>query len=179
VTADPLGFSLGLSIGLALGLVPIPLPGLTLQLGTAAAPLLVGLMLGRIGHSGPVSWQLPYATNQALRQFGVLVFLASVGLGAGPDLARALRSGEGLLLAGIGAATTAVLVVALVVLARLAGRGGARVAGTVAGTQGQPAVLEFANERTDADDRVNVVYAQLLPAAFIAKVLAAQILASL
>ena len=179
VTADPIGFSLGLSIGLAIGLIPIPLPGLTLQLGTAAAPLLVGLVLGRIGHTGPVSWQLPYATNQALRQFGVLVFLGSVGLGAGPDLAAALRSGEGLVLAGVGAATTAVLVGSLILLARFTGRGGARAAGTVAGTQGQPAVLSFANERTDGDDRVNLVYAQLFPAAFIAKILAAQVLASL
>ena len=71
------------------------------------------------------------------------------------------------------------LVGSLVLLARFTGRGGARVAGTVAGTQGQPAVLSFANERTDGDDRVNLVYAQLFPAAFIAKILAAQILASL
>lgn len=179
VTADPIGFSLGLAIGLAVGLIPIPLPGMTLQLGTAAAPLIVGLILGRLGHAGPISWQLPFATNQALRQFGILVFLASVGLGAGPDLVTAVRTGEGLALAGLGAAVTSVLVVAIVVLARATGRGGARIAGTVAGAQGQPAVLSFASERTGFDDRVNLVYAQLFPVTFITKILCAQVLAGL
>ncbi|MCC5947908.1 MAG: transporter [Nitriliruptoraceae bacterium] len=179
VTADPIGFSLGLALGLALGLVPIPLPGLTIQLGTAAAPLIVGLVLGRIGHTGSISWQLPFATNQALRQFGVLVFLASVGLGAGPDLLTALRSGEGLALVALGAVITSVLVVSLLGLARAAGRGGARIAGTLAGAQGQPAVLSFAGDRTEHDDRVNLVYAQLFPVTFIAKILCAQVLASL
>lgn len=64
VVADPIGFSLGLLVGLAIGLIPIPLPGTDLRLGTAAAPLIVGLVLGRIGHTGPISWQLPYAPTR-------------------------------------------------------------------------------------------------------------------
>jgi putative transport protein len=179
VTADPIGFSLGLLLGLALGVVPIPLPGLTLQLGTAAAPLLVGLVLGRVGHSGPFAWQLPYATNQALRQLGALLFLATVGLGAGPDLVRALGSGQGLRLFGLGVLVTSTAALALVVLARRLELGGARLAGTLAGAQNQPAILSFAVERSGGDDRVNLAYALLFPPTFVVKILGAQILAGL
>lgn len=179
VVADPIGFSLGLLLGLAVGVMAIPLPGLTLQLGTAAGPLLVGLVLGRLGRTGPVVWQLPYATNQALRQFGVLVFLATVGLGAGPDLAGAIGSARGLQLLGFGALLTTLLAVALVLMGRALELGGARLAGVVAGAQGQPALLSFGVERTDGDDRVNLAYALLFPPTFVAKILAAQVLASL
>lgn len=179
VVADPIGFPLGLLLGLALGVVPIPLPGLTLQLGTAAAPLLVGLVLGRLGHTGPVSWQLPYATNQTLRQFGALMFLATVGLGAGPDLVEALGSGRGLQLFGLGAVLTTVLAVLLLLVVRRLGLGAARLAGTLAGAQNQPAVLQFAVDRTDGDDRVNLAYALLFPPTFVAKILCAQVLATL
>lgn len=179
VVADPIGFSLGLLAGLALGLVPIPLPGTTLQLGTAAAPLVVGLLLGRVGHTGPVSWQLPYATNQALRQFGVLLFLATIGLGAGPELVTALGSFDGLVLLGVGAVLTTLAALALIVVARALQLGAARLAGTIAGGQNQPAILAFAIERTGGDDRVNLAYALLFPPTFIAKIICAQLLASL
>ncbi len=178
VVADPIGFSLGLLLGLALGLVPIPLPGPTLALGTAAGPLLVGLVLGRVGRVGPITWQLPYATNQALRQFGVLLFLATVGLGAGPDLASALGSPRGLQLFGLGAVLTIAMALALLLLARRLELGGPRTAGTLAGVQNQPAILAFAIERTDGDDRVNLAYALLFPPTFVAKILAAQVLAT-
>jgi putative transport protein len=178
VVADPIGFSLGLLLGLALGLVPIPLPGTTLTLGTAAAPLLVGLLLGRIGHTGRITWQLPYATNQALRQLGALLFLATIGLSAGPDLAAALSSSRGLLLFGLGVVLTGAMAAAVIVVARQLELGGARTAGTLAGVQGQPAILSFAIERTDADDRVNLAYALLFPPTFVVKILAAQVLAT-
>ena len=179
VVADPIGFSLGLLLGLALGVVPIALPGMTLTLGTAAAPLLVGLVLGRIGHTGPVSWQLPYATNQGLRQLGILLFLATVGLSAGPDLTEALTSGRGLPLFTLGVVLTSALAAAVLVIARLLQFGGPRVAGTLAGVQNQPAILAFAIERTDGDDRVNLAYALLFPPTFVVKILATQVLASL
>ena len=179
VTASPIGFSLGLLIGLAVGVVPIPLPGPTLQLGTAAAPLLVGLVLGRIGRTGPVVWQLPYATNQALRQLGALLFLATVGLGAGPDLIAAFATPRGVTLLGFGALLTTVTAVALVLLARQLGLGAARLTGTLAGAQNQPAILSFAVERTGGDDRVNLAYALLFPPTFVVKILCAQVLASL
>ncbi len=179
VVADPIGFTLGLLLGLAVGLIPLPLPGTTLQLGTAAAPLLVGLGLGRLGRTGPVVWQLPYATNQSLRQLGALLFLGTVGLGAGPDLATALTTARSLRLLVLGLLVTTLAAVALVAIGRSMGLGAARLAGTLAGAQNQPAILSFAVDRFEGDDRVNLAYALLFPPTFVAKILAAQVLAGL
>ena len=179
VVAQPVGFTLGLLLGLALGVVPIPLPGMTLELGTAAAPLLVGLALGRVGRTGPVVWQLPYATNQSLRQLGVLLFLATVGLSAGPEFAAALTTVRGVTLLGFGAVLTTLAAVALLAIGRWRALGGARLAGTLAGAQNQPAILSFAIDRTDGDDRVNLAYALLFPPTFVVKILAAQVLAGM
>jgi putative transport protein len=179
VVADPVGFSVGLLLGLLVGLVAIPLPSRTLTLGAAAGPLLVGLVLGRAGRTGPVVWQLPYATNQTLRQLGALLFLAVIGLGAGPDLAVALTSTRGLVLLGFGAVLTVVAAAGMLVAARWLGAGGPRSAGIVAGGQGQPAVLATALDRTGGDDRVALTYALLFPPAFLVKIVAAQLLATL
>jgi putative transport protein len=62
-----------------LGLVPIPLPGgSTFRLGFAGGPLVVGLVLGALGRSGPLVWQLPHGANLMLRQLGLTFFLAGV-----------------------------------------------------------------------------------------------------
>ncbi|WP_052666256.1 aspartate:alanine exchanger family transporter [Nitriliruptor alkaliphilus] len=179
VVADPIGFSLGLLLGLVAGLIAIPLPGRTLVLGAAAGPLLVGLVLGRLGRTGPVVWQLPYATNQTLRQLGALLFLAVIGLGAGPELAAALTSARGLQLLGLGIVLTTLGAAGILVGARMLGAGGPRAAGTIAGAQGQPAVLAAAVDRTGGDDRVALTYALLFPPVFLVKIVAAQVLATL
>ncbi len=179
VVVQPVGFALGLGIGLAVGIVPVPLPGMTLELGTAAAPLLVGLVLGRLGRSGPIIWQMPYATNQALRQLGVLLFLATVGLSAGPEFAEALQTARGVTLLAFGAVLTTLVAVSLLLLGRLLELSGPRLAGTLAGAQNQPAILSFAVDRTDGDDRVSIAYALLFPPTFVVKILASQVLAGL
>lgn len=109
----------------------------------------------------------------------MLLFLATIGLSAGPELAAALASAEGLVLLGFGAALTTVAAVALIVVARSFDLGSARLAGTLAGAQNQPAILAFAVDRTDGDDRVNLAYALLFPPTFITKIICAQLLASL
>lgn len=179
VVADPIGFSVGLALGLLVGLLAVPLPSGTVTLGPAIGPLLVGLVLGYRSRTGRVVWQLPYATNQTLRQLGALVFLGVVGLGAGPDLASAVATTQGLLLSGLALLLTALTCTGLVLGARLLGAGGPRVAGTLAGGQGQPAILAAALDRTGGDDRVALTYALLFPPAIVVKIVAAQVLATL
>lgn len=78
---NPLGLSLGLALGLLLGAVPFHVSGVgTLELGQAAGPLIAGLVLGRIGRSGPVVWSLPHQAAETLTQLGLLLFLAYAGL---------------------------------------------------------------------------------------------------
>ena len=82
-----------MTIGLILAFLEIPLPGGgTLVLGTATAPLVVGVVLGAIGRTGPIIWALPGNVANTLNQFSLLVFLVAVGTGAGPGLVP--RSGD-------------------------------------------------------------------------------------
>jgi len=104
----------------------------------------------------------------------MLMFLAYAGTNAGNALVRALQSDQGVRLLLGGAVVTVVVAGSMLLLGpRLASLAGPRLAGTMAGAQTQPAVLAYANERTEADPRVNLGYALVYPAAMIVKVLLA------
>jgi putative transport protein len=174
---DVMTFSLGCAMGLALGLVPVPLPGgIELRLGLAGGPLIVALILGHLGRTGPVLWSLPYSVNLTVRQLGLILFLAGIGTRSGYDFVRSLASGGGLVTFAAGAAVTLLAATApLWVGARLLRLPFGTLAGALAGLQTQPAVLGFALEQTQ-DESPNVGYAAVYPVAMIAKVLLGQIL---
>jgi putative transport protein len=178
---NPLGLALGLAIGLALGAVPIAMPGFgNLTLGSAAGPLIVGLVLGRIGRTGPVVWSLPHQASETLTQLGLLLFLAYAGGRAGSQFISAVRSPLGLKLVVAGIVLTAVHALALVLVGRRVLRAaGPRLAGFIAGSQTQPAVLAYANETTRFDPRVALGYALVYPVAMVTKILVSQILTML
>lgn len=72
---------LGIAVGWLLGLIPITLPGgITFKLGLAGGPLLVALVLGALRRTGPILWKMPYSANLTLRQFGLILLLAAVGV---------------------------------------------------------------------------------------------------
>lgn len=174
---DALGFMCGIAAGLALGLVKVPLFGAGhFALGVAGGPLVVGLLLGRAERTGPVVWQPPYGANLALRQFGTILFLGTVGSRSGSALTDALSSSRGLSVA----VSALVLVSCTAALTVVVGRrvlhlGGARLAGVVAGVETQPAVLAFAGEQTN-DERVSTSYALVFPVAMLVKIVLAQLL---
>ncbi len=175
---DVLSFSVGVALGLALGAIEVPLPGGgSFSLGFAGGPLLVGLALGAIGRTGPIVWQLPHSANLTLRQFGIVVFLAGVGVNSGQAFGDTIVSREALGVLATGAAVAAsgaiVTVAAGLVLLRLPI---ATLAGVVAGMQTQPAVLASAAEREQSDTELNVGYVTVVPLAMIAKIVLAPIL---
>jgi putative transport protein len=100
----------------AVGLVPIPIPGIgTVTLGLAGGPLVVSLVLGWLGRTGPVIWHLPASANQVLRNFGLALFLARVGIDSGtPFVEQMSHSGLAFVFAGMFVLLTVVLVVLLV-----------------------------------------------------------------
>jgi putative transport protein len=176
---DAAGFAIGIALGLAVGEIPIPLPGGgDLHLGAGGGPLVVGLLLGTISRVGPITFQLPHAANLVLRQIGVLLFLAAAGVGSGATFVDAIQTTEGLELAAVGAivSTSFALFVPLVVEIILR-RDTVETAGFFAGIETQPAALAYAVDRTSGDDRVNMTYALVFPAAMIAKIVAVQFLA--
>ena len=111
---------------------------------------------------------------------GMLLFLAYAGSNAGHALSKALATNEGPRLLVVGAVVTGLTATVMLIAGpRLAGVAGARLAGQVAALETQPAVLAYANERSGADPRVNLGYAQVYPVAMIVKVVLAPILGTI
>ncbi len=174
---DAVSFGLGAALGLLLGLVTIPLPGgAFFRLGPAGGPLVMGLVLGALGRTGPIVWQLPYSAGLTLRQLGLALFLAAVGVSAGTPFVRTLREGGGLELLAAGAAITVVTATLALWTSRRLLRAPAGVAmGMASGVHTQPAGLAFANDAA-RDESPNVGYASVSPIATVAKILLAQLL---
>jgi putative transport protein len=174
---DVLTFSFGLALGLLLGAIPIPLPGgIVVKLGLAGGPLIVALILGALGRTGPMVWNIPYSANLVLRQFGLVLFLAAVGTRAGYGFISTLLQGAGLTIFLAGAViTVASSMLMLWIGYRVLKIPFGLLTGVLAGLQTQPAALSFALEQS-GDDLPNTGYASIYPTALIAKILLAQIL---
>jgi putative transport protein len=176
---DVLTFGLGIVLGLALGELPIPLPmGLSFRLGIAGGPLVVGLLLGKVGRTGPLVWTLPYAASVTLRQLGLVLFLAGVGLRSGHAFVETLAQGGGLSMLAAGAAVTFLTaLVALVVAHRVLRLPFSVALGLVSAIHTQPAALAFATDRSK-NELPRLGYASVFPIATIAKIVIAQVLLS-
>ena len=175
---DGMAFGIGLVLGLLLGIVSFPLPGgQGFQLGAAAGPLIVGMLLGALRRTGPLVWTLPAAANLTIRQIGLMLFLAALGLNAGPQFASLLGSPEGWRAALLAAVMVVVCCVIQALGAKFLGLSSARAAGGIAGFLGQPAVLQAADARV-TDERIEAAYATLFAFAIIVKILLLPIITS-
>jgi len=174
---DILTFSLGIAMGLLVGMIPIPLPGgLVFKLGFAGGPLVVALILGALGRTGPLVWTLPYSANLTLRQFGLIMFLAGVGTRAGYAFVSTFTQGGGIYLFIAGAIITTVTALATLWIGyRLIKIPMSLLIGLLAGLQTQPAVLGFGLEQTK-NDLPNLGYASMFALAVIVKIIVAQLL---
>lgn len=170
----PVGF--GLVLGILAGLVAIPLGGgAALSLGAAAGPLVVGLLLGRLERTGPLVWTMPASANLTIRQFGLVVFLATVGLAGGQAFASTALTATGLAVAGLAAVLTLASVLAVWGLGRLAGMSTPRTLGAIAGFIGQPVLLGHVTAGTD-DERADSGYSALFALGMVVKILVVQII---
>ncbi len=177
---NPLGLATGMTLGLLLGVIPFVVPGLgTLHLGHAAGPLIVGLIVGRLGRSGPMLWTLPHSGAETLTQLGLLLFLAYAGGRAGSQVVSAITSPLGLKLILAGLVVTAAHAAVLVIGAKRLAMAAPRTAGLMAGSQTQPAILAYANETTGQDPRVTLGYALVYPLAMVVKIVICQVLTML
>jgi putative transport protein len=166
---------LGMSLGVLLGLIRVPIPAVgSFSLGLAGGPLLVALLLGRLGRTGPMSWHIPFAASLTLRNFGLTLFLAAVGLGAGaPFVTTVAKTGFTFLAVGAAIVLGAVLGVMLVghTLFKMSTDD---LFGVVSGTTGNPAILVYAN-RVLPSDRIDVAFATIFPSMTIVKIVCVQV----
>jgi putative transport protein len=174
---DAVSFGLGAALGLLLGLVSVPLPGgAFFSLGPAGGPLVMGIVLGALGRTGPIVWQLPYSAGLTLRQLGLALFLAAVGVSAGTPFVHTVRAGGGPQMFAAGAVITVVTAAFALWTSRRLLRAPPGVAlGMTSGVHTQPAGLAFANDAA-RDESPNLGYASVSPIATVAKILLAQVL---
>ncbi|GAB47538.1 aspartate:alanine exchanger family transporter [Mobilicoccus pelagius] len=174
---DALTMGLGIALGLLAGAVRLPLGGgIVFQLGAAAGPLVVGMVLGSLHRTGPFRWDLPQQVAGTLRQLGLMIFLACVGLASGPAFLAEAFTLEGLAIVVVAGASMFVGGVLVFLAARLIGLSAQRATGGFAGWVGQPAILAFANSRVN-DERIDSAYGALFALGTIVKILLVQVLA--
>lgn len=172
---DLLSFGLGITLGLLLGAIPVPLPGgITFELGSAGGVLVAGLVLGAVRRTGPIVWTIPYGANLTLRQMGLAIFLAVVGLTAGFTFRDKFSesNGVGILLASVVICIVVPLLTVLIGYKFLKVPFG-QLMGVVAGQHTQPAVLGYSLDQTK-DEAPNVGWATVYPVAMITKIVLAQ-----
>lgn len=173
---DALTLGLGIALGLLAGAIRVPLPGgINFELGSAAGPLIVGMVLGALHRTGPFRWDLPHATNSVLRQMGLMIFLACVGLATGPAFISQAFSLIGLKILLVSAVALVLGAVVVLFGAKWLGLSAQRAAGGFAGFVGQPAVLGYANQLVN-DERIDSAYGALFALGTVVKILLVQII---
>ena len=158
--------------------MPIPIPGVgRLTLGFAGV-LIVALTLGRLRRTAGLTWTIPLSANLVLRNLGLTLFLAQVGLASGERFVSTVReTGPTLLL--LGALICLVLVVPAMVAGRMLFRLPADdVLGVVGGVTGNPAIMAYAGSAAGTE-RPDVVYATVFPSMTILKIVFVQVAAAL
>lgn len=171
----------GIAIGVILGSIPFDIPGLPapVKLGLAGGPLIAAIVLSRIGRINKLTFYVPTSANLMLRELGIALFLAAVGLKAGEHFVSYLTSGDGLYWMALGAVITVVPILIIGIWARLAGKlNYMHLCGLIAGSMTDPPALAFANAMAQ-NEAPSVTYATVYPLVMILRILTAQILVTL
>lgn len=173
---------IGIGLGVLLGSIPFHIPGfpVPLKLGLAGGPLVVALILARIGSVGKLYWFMPPSANLALREIGIVLFLAVVGLKSGGSFVDTLVNGNGLEWIGYGALITFVPLMIVGVIARLYSKMNyLTLCGLLAGSMTDPPALAFANAIKEESGAAALSYATVYPLVMFLRIISPQLLAIL
>lgn len=169
---------IGIGLGVLLGSIPLFIPGFpaALKLGLAGGPLIMALILGRIGSIGKLYWFMPPSANLALRELGIVLFLAVVGLKSGGDFVATLTQGDGLSWIAYGIFITAIPLLTVGVLARmLAKMNYLTLCGMLAGSMTDPPALAFANNLHATSGAAALSYATVYPLVMFLRIITPQL----
>ncbi|MDG6475099.1 putative transporter [Glaesserella parasuis] len=173
---------IGVGLGVLLGSIPIYLPGfpVALKLGLAGGPLVVALILARIGSIKKLYWFMPPSANLALREIGIVLFLAVVGWKAGGNFLNTLLSNDGLAWISYGAIITFIPLIVTGLVARIYGKlNYLSLCGLLAGSMTDPPALAFANGIKEGNGAAALSYATVYPLVMFCRIILPQILAIL
>jgi putative transport protein len=169
---------IGIALGVLVGTLPIAIPNMPVpvRLGIAGGPLILAILLSRVGRIGPMLWYMPANANLAFRELGIVLFLACVGLKAGEKFFATVFTHEGLLWLGGGFAITVIPILVIGLIARLALKMNFTViSGLLAGSMTDPPALAFANA-VSRSDAPSVAYATVYPLTMLLRIVTVQVL---
>jgi putative transport protein len=172
---------IGIALGVLLGSIPIYIPGVPapLSLGLAGGPVVVAIILARIGSIGPLRWTMTPDTIDTVRELGVSLFMACVGIYAGKSFVATVMNGDGLLWMGCASLITFIPIC----LVGLVARGIFRInyltlCGVLAGSATDPPALAFANALNPSQAQ-STAYAAVYPVTMFLRILSPQIILGL
>jgi len=169
---------IGIFLGVILGSIPFVIPGIPtpIKLGLAGGPLIIAILISRYGYKfSIVSYTTPSA-NHLLREIGISLFLASVGIKAGEQFIPTLVSGDGFIWMFYGAIITLVPIIIVGLVTRyFFKRNYFEVCGLISGSMTDPPALAFANSMA-ATEAPSVAYATVYPMVMFLRIIIAQML---
>ena len=169
---------IGILVGVFFGSIPIAIPGIPtpLKLGLAGGPLVVAILISRFGYKLGLVTYTKASALMMLREVGIALFLASVGIKSGATFVETITSGDGLtyMLAGLLITVIPVFVVALIARKRH-NMNYYSILGLVAGASTNPPALAFANSQTEHDAPA-VAYSTVYPLTMFLRILTAQLM---
>lgn len=168
---------IGIVLGLVLGSIPIAIPGMSMQvkLGIAGGPIIVGILMGAFGPRLHLTTYTTQSANLMLRQLGLTMYLACLGLNAGANFFNTVFTAEGIKWVGISSALAIVPVLTIgYIAAKFFNVDYARNIGMLCAGMANPIALNFANSTIEGDEP-SVAYATVYPATIFLRVIIAQI----
>ena len=168
----------GICLGVLLGIMPIAIPGMStpIKLGIAGGPIIVGILMGAFGPRFHVTTYTTQSANLMMRQFGIVIYLAGLGVASGGRFFETVFTNEGLLWVGLGFLLTMVpvLIVGFVASKMLNVEYGDNV-GMLCGSMANPMALTYANFTVEGDEPA-VSYATVYPLSMFLRVITAQLM---
>lgn len=171
-------FFLGLALGCLLGSIPLFIPGMSipLKLGLAGGPIVMGILMGAFGARLKVSTFMTNSATQLIKQIGLVLYLAGLGLSTGGHFADTLLNGDGLLWLGLGALiTVGPILISGAINIFILKKGYAETAGMLCGSVANPFALDYAVDITESRN-CSVAYATVYPVIMFLRIISAQIL---
>ncbi|HEY9381589.1 MAG TPA: TrkA C-terminal domain-containing protein, partial [Burkholderiales bacterium] len=173
-----ISIGIGMALGFLLGAIQFPVPAVGKVAIGLSGVLVMALLLGYLRRTGPLNWTIPISANLVMRNLGLTLFLAQVGMASGPKFAATVAD-TGLLMLGLGALVLLALVLPIMLIGLFAFRMPYdELVGIVAGACGNPAILAYGNKLTPTE-RPDIGYAMIFPGMTIIKILFVDIVPAL